>query len=91
MKEQLIQDEYSFTTFNNAGLEVKCDTLGVIKSPELGSIIIYTDYTLNAENKFNLYVSKLISEEEGYRLEQLDNYENIPVIQDAMQKIMNNL
>lgn len=82
----MIDKEYSFTITNDNGIEVVCDTLALVE--QAGEpIIIYTDYTLDDNNKFNLYISKVVEKDNNYILEKIDNYENIPEIQKALENI----
>ena len=52
--------------------------------------IIYTDNTFDEENLPNLFVSEIIKEENGFRLEEIDNYEEIEAISKEMDKILSN-
>lgn len=85
INENKINGEYTFSITNNDGIEVLCDTLGIIEQED--PIIIYTDYTLDKDNKFNLYVSKVVNKDDNFVLEKIDNYENIPEIQKALENI----
>ena len=49
--KNMLNPEYSFTITNDNGIEVVCDTLAVVQQNE-EPIIIYTDYTLDKDNKF---------------------------------------
>lgn len=84
--KNMLNPEYSFTITNDNGIEVVCDTLAVVQQNE-EPIIIYTDYTLDKDNKFNLYVSKVTLKDDNFILEKINNYENIPEI----QKVLNNI
>lgn len=86
--KNLINEEYSFTTTDENGNEVICDTMAMLEKDNV-PIIIYTDYSMNAENKFNLYVSKVVSNEGNFYLEKIDNYENLPEIRNAIESIWN--
>lgn len=86
-----INEEYSFTTINENGMEVICDTLAVINQENDNPIIIYTDYTLDKDKKFNLYVSKVIKNNDNFQLETIDDYQIIPEINQALQKIWNDM
>ena len=87
--KNLINEDYSFTTTDNNGNEVKCDTLALIQREDY-PIIIYTDYTMDNENKFNLFVSQVVPNGEGFTLEMIDNYEDIPDIKKAIDNIWEN-
>ena len=89
------ENNLSFNIINNDGVEVKCDTLAIIK-PEIentGEVyVIYTDYTLdNNNNNINVYASLLVQDENGYRLEMisdLENYSNLlNLVQQEYKKI----
>ncbi len=84
--KNILNPEYSFTITNDDGIEVVCDTLAVVQQNE-EPIIIYTDYTLDKDNKFNLYVSKVTLKDDNFILEKIDNYENIPEIQKTLKNI----
>lgn len=84
--KNMLNPEYSFTITNDNGIEVVCDTLAVVQQNE-EPIIIYTDYTLDKDNKFNLYVSKVTLKDDNFILEKINNYENIPEIQEALKNI----
>lgn len=84
--KNMLNPEYSFTITNDNGIEVVCDTLAVVQQNE-EPIIIYTDYTLDKDNKFNLYVSKVTLKDDNFILEKINNYENIPEIQKALNNI----
>ena len=84
--KNMLNPEYSFTITNDYGIEVVCDTLAVVQQNE-EPIIIYTDYTLDKDNKFNLYVSKVTLKDDNFILEKINNYENIPEIQKALTNI----
>ncbi len=87
--KNMLNPEYSFTITNDNGIEVVCDTLAVVQQNE-EPIIIYTDYTLDKDNKFNLYVSKVTLKDDNFILEKINNYENIPEIQKALNNIWSN-
>ena len=89
MNNNIINEEFTFKTTNKDGLEVLCDTLAVINQDEEPPIIVYTDYTLDRDNKFNVYISKVVGDNENFQLENIDNYENVPEIQQALNKIWN--
>ena len=63
--KNMLNPEYSFTITNDNGIEVVCDTLAVVQQNE-EPIIIYTDYTLDKDNKFNLYVSKVTLKDDNF-------------------------
>lgn len=87
--KSLINEEYSFTVKDANGNDLVCDTLAVLEKED-EPIVIYTDYTLDQDNKFNVYVSKVVKEGENYFLEAVDNYENIPEIREALDKVWDN-
>lgn len=84
--KNLISEDYSFTTFDEKGNEVICDTLALIEYEDI-PVIIYTDYTVDADNKFNLYVSKVVENDGEFILEQFTNYEDIPEIKNALERL----
>ena len=86
-----INEGYSFTTVDENNRQVICDTLGVVNIEGENPIIIYTDYTLDENQKFNLYVSKIVKEEDHIKLEEIDHYDIIPEIKANMDQIWNNI
>ena len=66
-------EEMSFTIVNNDGIEVKCDVLSIINDEEDKTYLLYTDYILNDNNEYNVYVSQLIKDEDNFILEEIDN------------------
>lgn len=84
--KSLINEDYSFTIQDDLGNEIICDTLAVIEIED-EPIVIYTDYTLNEDNKFNLYVSKMIEDGDNFKLEEFKNYEGIEEIENTLEKI----
>lgn len=86
MDKSVINENYSFTTYDESGNEVICDTLALIDSGE-NPIIVYTDYTMDNENKFNLFVSKVVENGESFTLETIDNYEDVPEIRKVLEKL----
>lgn len=84
--KSLIREDYSFTMFDKNGFKVICDTLALIDSVD-NPIIVYTDYTMNNNNKFNLYVSQIVASEEGFSLETINDYSDIPEIQSTLDTI----
>ena len=83
-----VNKEYTFKIINDMGLEVMCDTLAVVATEDENPIIIYTDYTVDKDGKFNLFVSKLIGSTDNYTLEKIDNYQNRPEVSNAINKII---
>ena len=50
-------------------------------------IIVYTDYTMDNNDKFNLYVSQIVASEDGFTLETINDYSDIPEIQKTLEKL----
>jgi len=86
-----IDKDYSFNVVNHLGIEVTCDTLAVLNLENSEPIIIFTDYTLDKDNKFNVYVSKIIKNDEGFKLETIDDYKAIPEVNQELRKIWSEL
>lgn len=84
--KDLINEEYSFTTTDESGKEVICDTLALIEKED-NPIIIYTDYTLDENGKFNMFVSQLIKKDDGFYLEAINDYSEMPEVREALDKI----
>lgn len=87
--KNLINKDYSFTITNDDGMEIICDTLALIESQD-NPIVIYTDYTLDDNNKFNVFVSQLVANGDNFSLETIDNYQSIPEIKKALDQIWSN-
>lgn len=84
-------EEMSFTITNSDGIEVKCDVLSVINDEENKTYLLYTDYTLNDNNEYNVYVSQMINEDDSFRLEEIDNLDLLPGIQEVYEEVKKNL
>ena len=52
-----INEGYSFTTVDENNRQVICDTLGVVNIEGENPIIIYTDYTLDENQKFKITIA----------------------------------
>lgn len=86
-----IDKDYSFTVMDENGNETICDTLSVVSIEGENPLMIYTDYSLDQEGKFNLYVSKIIKDNDDLKLEKIDDYSIIPEIQKEIEKISNQI
>ena len=68
--------DFSFSIKNKAGQEIICDVLSVIQDDdEQKSYVVYTDYLLDSEDKFNLYVQEVIFSDDSYILMDVDEDE----------------
>jgi len=83
--------DMSFTTINKAGLEVKCDVLAIINDDEDKTYLIYTDYTFNQNNEYNVYVSQMIKNSDSFTLEEIENWDLLPDIQEVYEDIKKEL
>ena len=83
--------DMSFTTINKARLEVKCDVLAIINDDEDKTYLIYTDYTFNQNNEYNVYVSQMIKNSDGFTLEEIENWDLLPDIQEVYEDIKKEL
>jgi len=81
-----IDDNYSFNITNADGVEMRCDALGTLEDEKGNCIIIYTDYTLDKDNKFNIFASKLVKDGDVIRLESVKDVENYPKLMEALLK-----
>jgi uncharacterized protein YrzB (UPF0473 family) len=93
-KERLfmnIEKDYSFTVMDENGIETICDTLSVINIEGENPLMVYTDYSLDQDGKFNLYVSKIIKDNDDLKLEKIDDYSIIPEIQKEIERINNQI
>ena len=88
MYDDILSEDYSFTVTNDDGTETICDTLAIVAADGYQEpLIIYTDYTLDNDKKFNLFVSKVVPNEFGFTLQHIDNYNIIPEITAAIQEL----
>ena len=83
--------DMSFTIVNHEGIELECDTLALI-GPEEGEeffepYIIYTDYSLDDNNLFNIYVAQITGEGEHFELKPVENYGDIEAIKKELDSI----
>lgn len=83
--------DISFTVTNDNGIEIKCDVLAIVNDEENKTYLIYTDYTFNQNNEYNVYVSQVIRDSDGFTLERIENYEMIPEIQKMYEDILKQL
>lgn len=90
-------NENSFNVVNREGLEVTCDTLMILHPTEINNpdvnetYIIYTDYTLDDNNNFNIYISTLLNNENGVQLGEVKNFDQVPELLKAMENAYNEL
>ena len=84
-------EEMSFVITNDKGVEVKCDVLSVINDDDNKTYIIYTDYTLNNNDEYNIYVSQMISEGDSFKLEEIDNLDLLPGFQEIYEDVKKQL
>lgn len=85
-------EEMSFVTTNDKGLEVKCDVLSVINDDEDNTYLLYTDYTLNDQDEYNVYVSQMIEKgDKTYELESVVNTDIIPGLQEVYDDVKKQL
>lgn len=84
-------EEMNFTITNNEGVEVKCDVLSVMEDDENKTYLIYTDYTFNDNNEYNVYVSQMIRDGKEFRLEEIDNLDLIPGFQEVYEDVKKQL
>lgn len=83
------EKDLSFNVINKDGIEVKCDTLAILKpeNEETGEVyVIYTDYTVDENNNLNVYASQLLKDENGYKLEIIENLENYANLLNKVQQ-----
>ena len=84
-------EEMNFTIVNNDGIEVKCDVLSIINDEEDKTYLLYTDYILNDNNEYNVYVSQFIKDEDNFILEEIDNLDLIPGFQEIYEDVKKQL
>ena len=84
-------EEMSFTVTNKEGMEVKCDVLSIINDDESNTYLLYTDYTLNDNNEYNVYASQMHNDENGFKLDEIENLDLIPGLQEVYMDVKNQL
>lgn len=84
-------EEMSFTVTNKEGMEVKCDVLSIINDDENNTYLLYTDYTLNDNNEYNVYASQMHNDENGFKLDEIENLDLIPGLQEVYMDVKNQL
>ena len=84
-------EEMNFTIVNENGIEVKCDVLSIINDDNDKTYIIYTDYTLNENNEYNVFVSQIINEGENYKLEKVEDPSLISGFQEVYEEVKKKL
>lgn len=80
-------DDYSFVIKDDSGLETKCNIIAVVERQEENPIIVYTDYTLDNENKYNLFASQVIKDGNTYSLQIIENPEEVAGLREELSKI----
>lgn len=82
--EKILNSEYLFTIQDENGKDVTCDALSILERDDKEDVIIYTDYSLNEEGKYNVYASKLIIENDNIVLGELDENDDMSEIENVM-------
>ena len=82
-----IDNDYSFVVTDEYGNDTICDTLAVVNVEGEKPMVIYTDYSLDEEDKFNLFASRVVEVDGTMQLEKIDDASNIPEIRQEMEKI----
>lgn len=68
--------EMNFTIITEDGQEVMCDVLSFYQDTKTEDVfVLYTDYTLDDNDKFKVYLSQLIEERGEYKLELVNDKE----------------
>ena len=86
-----IDNDYSFVVTDEYGNDTICDTLAVVNIEGENPIVIYTDYSLDEEDRFNLFASKVIEVDGTMKLVKIDDASSIPEIRQEMEKIWNEM
>ncbi len=75
-------EDLSFTTTNKDGLEVICDILAVVPNPNNSEepYVIYTDYTMDANDEFVKQYGKVIEVEGEFVLKTIEDEKTISLI-----------
>ena len=82
-----IDNDYSFVVTDEYGNDTICDTLAVVNVEGEKPMVIYTDYSLDEEDRFNLFASRVVEVDGTMQLEKIDDASNIPEIRQEMEKI----
>ena len=69
-------EEYNFTVIDDDGKEVVCDVISVINDENNNEMfVVYTDYSLNEKNQFNIFLSQLVEKKGTFSLKAVENKE----------------
>lgn len=82
--------ENAFTIFNEQGIEVTCDVIAIIEQEDQNPLIVYTDYSLDENDEFNVFVSELEESGDSYNLIEATNYENIEEVKQSVEEAIHN-
>ena len=82
-----IDNDYSFVVTDEYGNDTICDVLAVVNVEGEKPMVIYTDYSLDEEDRFNLFASRVVEVDGTMQLEKIDDASNIPEIRQEMEKI----
>ena len=82
-------EEFTFEIENDLGQKAVLTSLALIEDKEKNiTYMIYTDSTVDADGIPNLFVSIVHKDEEGFRLEEVEDYEEIDLVSQEIDKII---
>ncbi len=82
--------ENTFTILNDQGIEVTCDVIAVIEQEAKNPLMVYTDYSLDENDEFNVFVSELEEDGDNYKIIEATDYANITEVKQLVEEAVNN-
>ena len=80
-------EDYSLLLKDENGQETNCNILAIIKRQGENPIIVYTDYTLDKENKYKIIASQVIKNGDSYSTQIIDNPKDVVGLSEELNKI----
>ena len=81
-------EDATFEIENEYGQKVILSVLATVDDEEKGiNYMIYTDGTFDEDENLNIYVSQVVNDENGFYLEEVEDYETIDLVTKEIDKI----
>ena len=82
-------EDISFTLTNKDGLDVECDVINSYYDEDSDKLYVaFTDYTLDENDKFNLYINEIIPKNDNYEIKEIeDNNLKLKLIKQTLNNI----
>lgn len=82
-------EDISFTLTNKDGLDVECDVINSYYDEDNDKLYVaFTDYTLDENDKFNLYINEIIPKNDNYEIKEMeDNNLKLKLIKQTLNNI----